>query len=269
MHELQVDETPVKVLKPEKKGYMWLYHSYLPTNHFVIYEFSLSRGANVVNNRLKDFKGILQTDGYAGYNTQRSRPDIVSLGCWDHCRRKFVEVIKACGNNKTGKAGTMLLKIGQLYEIEREIKELSIDQRKAIRQAKSIPKLKWIYSYLHKINAPPQSLLGKAVTYCKNQWDDLTRYVDYGEAQFSNCWVENQVRPFAVGRRNWLFLGNEQSARKAALLYSLIQSCQLNDIDPRAYLEYVLNQVHKMRRKEVNPTSLLPHHIDKLLLQNS
>ena len=122
---------------------------------------------------------------------------------------------------------------------------------------------------MNKINAPPKSLLSQAVTYCKNQWADLTRYVDYGEAQLSNCWIENQVRPFAVGKRNWLFVGNEESAGRAALLYSLIQSCELNEIDPRAYLEYVLGQVHHMRRKTVDPTSLLPHRINKQLLQNS
>lgn len=161
----------------------------------------------------------------------------------------------------------MLKKIGQLYEIEREIKGLPPDERKTIRQDKAKPKLERMLSYLQKINPPPKSLLWQAVTYCKNQWADLTRYVDYGEAELSNCWVENQVRPFAVGKRNWLFVGNEQSAARAALLYSLIQSCELNEIDPHAYLEYVLGQVHNMRRKTVDPTSLLPHRIDKQLLQ--
>ena len=268
-HALQADETPVKVLKPEKKGYMWLYHSYLPGKRFVVFEFSLSRSSDVVDARLKEFKGLLQTDGYAGYNTQRKRIDIISLGCWDHARRKFTDVVKVCGKNKTGKAGEMLKKIGQLYEIEREIKSLPPDERKTIRQAKAKPKLEIMLSYLQKINPLPKSLLGQAVTYCKNQWADLTRYVDHGEAELSNCWAENQVRPFAVGKRNWLFVGNERSAGRAALLYSLIQSCHLNDIDPRAYLEYVLGQVHNMRRKCVDPTSLLPHRIDKQLLQKN
>ena len=105
------------------------------------------------------------------------------------------------------------------------------------------------------------------MTYCKNQWSELIRYIDYGETQISNSWVENQIRPFALGRRSWLFVGNEVSASRAALLYSLIQSCELNDLDPRAYLEYVLNQVHRMRRKEVDPITLLPNTIDRDLLQ--
>ena len=116
---LQVDETPVKVLQPEKKGYMWVYHCYLPKQRFVLFDFNLSRGAKVVNERLKDFQGLLQTDGYSGYGTQRQRNDIITLGCWDHARRKFTDVVKACGQNKSGKAGQMLERIAKLYAIER------------------------------------------------------------------------------------------------------------------------------------------------------
>ena len=264
---LQADETPVKILDPEKKAYMWLYHCYLPGQRFVLFDFNLSRSAAVVNERLKDFKGLLQADGYSGYNTQRKRTDVVSLGCWDHARRKFTDVVKACGQNKSGKAGQMLLKIAKLYEIEDEIKTLPFDERKRIRQTKAKPKLDVIRDMLNKINAPPKSLLGIAVTYCKNQWAELTRYIDYGETQISNCWIENQVRPFAVGKRNWLFVGNEQSASRAALLYTLIQSCELNSIDPRAYLVYVLNQIQAMRRQEVDPASLLPNNIDSALFK--
>lgn len=265
---LQADETPVKLLEPEKKAYMWLYHSYLPNQRFILFDFNLSRSSEVVNERLKEFKGILQTDGYSGYNTQRHRADIVSIGCWDHARRKFADVIKASGKNKIGKAGMMLKKIAMLYKIEEDIKELPTEERKVIRREKSLPQLNGIHAFLYEINAPPKSLLGAAVTYCKNQWDDLIRYVEYGEAQLSNCWIENQVRPFAVGKRNWLFVGNELSAKRGALLYSLIQTCILNQMNPRSYLEYVLKQVHRIRRKEIDPAMLLPHRIDKNLLLN-
>ena len=103
--------------------------------------------------------------------------------------------------------------------------------------------------------------------YALNQWPYLSRYVDYGEIEISNCCVENQIRPFALGRKNWLFVGNELSANKSALLYSLIQTCKLNQIDPRSYLMTVLNQVHKMRRKEIDPETLLPQFIDKKILR--
>jgi transposase len=269
VNALQADETPVRVLDPGKKAYMWLYHSYVPGKRFILFDFSLSRAASVVNGRLENFTGILQTDGYSGYNAQRRRSDIVSLGCWDHARRKFADVVKACGNNKTGKAGKMLEKIAKLYEVERNIKNVSVAERKAIRQEKSKPKLDSIFEFVHKINAPPKSLLGAAVTYCKNQWVDLIRYIDHGEAEISNCLIENQVRPLAIGKKNWMFIGNEASGKKAALLYSLIQSCELNQIDPRQYLEYVLTQVHRLRRQEVGPETLLPHTIDLALLNQS
>ena len=260
---LQADETPVKVLRPEKKGYMWLYHSYLPGQRFILFDFHLSRSSKAVNHRLENFKGLLQTDGYSGYNTQRQREGIISLGCWDHARRKFVDVVKAAGKSKGGKADMVLAKIGKLYALERELKGQSSADRQSLRQKKARPILDGLYQFLQKIHAPPKSLLGIAVTYCVNQWSDLTRYVDYGDAELSNCWIENQVRPFAVGKRNWLFVGNEASAKKAALLYSLIQSCELNGINPGDYLMTVLNQVHAMRRKTVNPSTLLPHTIDQ------
>ena len=264
---LQADETPVKVLDPNKKAYIWLYHCTLPDKRFVLFDFSLSRSASVVNDRLKDYQGILQTDGYTGYNTQRRREDIISLGCWDHARRKFTDVVKATSSKKPGKAGLMLEKIAKLYEIERKMKTLSYPERKAIRQKEAKPKLDSLYELLHKINAPPKSLLGAAVTYCKNQWADLIRYIDHGEAQISNCLIENQVRPFAIGKKNWMFIGNETAGQRAALLYSLIQSCELNQIDPRQYLEYVINHIHKLRKKEIDPVTLLPNTIDKTLLE--
>lgn len=263
---LQADETPVKVLKPDKEGYLWVYHSCQPSNRFIYFEFSLTRGGENVNRRLKDYKGLLQTDGYSGYNKQRKRAEIENFGCWDHARRKFVEVVKINGNNKAGKAGDMLELINRLYDIEREIKNGSFIERKRIRQEKAKPILELIYSRLLKINAPSQSALGKAVQYVLNQEPYLKKYVDYGEIEISNCWIENQIRPFALGKKNWLFVGNEVSANKSALLYSLIQTCKLNEINPRSYLIYVLNQVHKMRRKEIDPETLLPQFIDKTRL---
>lgn len=182
---LQADETPVKVLNPEKKGYMWLYHCYLPGKKFILFDFNLSRSSEVVNKRLKDFKGLLQTDGYSGYCTQRARPDVITLGCWDHCHRKFSDVVKAAGNNKEGKAGPVLEKIAKLYRIEQEIKDLPHDERKRIRRKKSKPKVDDIKNFVDKINTPPKSLLGIGVTYCHNQWSELIRYIDHGEAEIS------------------------------------------------------------------------------------
>jgi transposase len=262
-NNLQADETPVTVLKPHKEGYLWAYHSCHPQNRFILFEFTLTRAGEHVNRRLNAYQGFLQTDGYSGYNRLRMQEGVIHFGCWDHARRKFADVVKISGQNKSGKAGEMLTIIGKLYDIEEEAKNKPYSERKLLRQKRSKPILELIYARLQKINAPSQSALGKAVQYALNQWSSLVKYIDYGEAQISNCWVENQIRPFAVGRKNWLFVGNEQSANKAALLYSLIQTCKLNHIDPRHYLTYVLNQAHKIRRKEIDPTMLLPQFINK------
>jgi transposase len=266
VHTLQADETKIKTLKPSKEGYFWGYHSCDPGNRFILFEYAGSRGGHIPNERLKTFSGILQTDGYSGYSQLRKRPDIISVGCWDHCRRKFTDVIKVADKNKTGKAAQLLLLINRLYEIEREAREMDFDARKTHRQAYAKPVLDSIHDQASNINAPPKSLLGVAVTYLANQWIYLIEYIQHGEVPISNCWIENQIRPFAVGRRNWLFTGTSESANKAALIYSLIQNCNLNGINARKYLEYVLNQSHAMRRNSELATSLLPQFIDKSIL---
>ena len=190
---LQVDETPVTVLKPHKKGYLWAYQSCDPNKRFIFFEFSLSRAAENVNRHLKTYQGLLQTDGYSGYSDLRKQDGVVNFGCWDHARRKFVDVVKVNGQNKSGKAGEMLILMSKLYDIEREAKSKTFGERKSLRQEKSKPILELIYSRLKKINAPPQGALGKAVQYALNQWKYLINYVDYGEVEISNCWVENQI----------------------------------------------------------------------------
>jgi transposase len=260
---LQSDDTKVKTVKPNKEGYFWGYHGCDPGNRFIFFEYSASRAASVPNRTLKEFTGILQTDGYSGYNDLRAKASVICVGCWDHARRKFTDVVKVADKNKNGKSAQLLVPINRLYEIEREAKEMNFAERKAYRYAKSKPVLDFIHEEILRINAPPKSLLGVAVTYAKNQWPYLIKYIDYGEVPISNCWIENQIRPFALGRRNWLFTGTPESANKAALLYSLIQTCRMNGIDPRKYLEYVLNLSNAMRRGDVSPTSLLPQFIDK------
>jgi len=268
VHVLQVDETRVKLLQTDKKAYFWAYHSCVADNRFIVFEFNHSRSGEVPSKRLTNFTSVLQTDGYSGYNELRDREGIINIGCWDHCRRKFAEVIKATDNKRTGKIHVLLSLINKLYTIERNAKGLSYEARQAERQKEAILILDMIEKRINQINAPPKSLLGKAVTYATNQWQYLTKYVKHGEAEISNCRVENQIRPFALGRRNWLFLGTEHSANKAAVLYSLIQTCIINKIEPYRYLRYVLEQGHAMRRGEVEPVNLLPQFIDNALLQN-
>jgi transposase len=241
----------------------WGYHSCDPGNRFIFFEYSPSRSAATPNETLKDFTGLLQTDGYSSYNDLRKKPPVINFGCWDHGRRKFTDVVKVADKEKKGKAAQLLLPINRLYEIEREAKEMNVNERTAYRQEKAKPVIDVIWEEVSKIQAPPKSLLGVAATYIINQWLYLIAYLNYGEVPISNCRIENQVRPFAVGRRNWSFTGTPESANKAALLYSLIQSCRMNGIDPRKYLEYVLNLSNAMRRGSVSPHSLLPQFINK------
>jgi len=264
---MQADETKVKTLKPSKEGYFWGYHSCDTGNRFVLFEFASGRSAAFPNAMLKNFNGILQTDGYPGYNDLRKKAGVISVGCWDHARRKFMDVIKVTDKERTGRAAKLLIQINQLYAVEREAKNMDANQRQEYRESKSGLVLAAIKSDFDTINAPPKSLLGQAVIYIKNQWSYLTEYIHHGAVPISNCWMENHIRPFALGRKNWMFMGTPESANKAALLYSLIQTCRMNDIDPRKYLEYVLNQSNAMRRGNISPTSLLPQFIDKTLLK--
>ena len=263
---LQADETTVKVLEDNIKGYMWCYNSCVPKNRFMLFEYNDSRSGEIVNNTLENYQGILQTDGYGGYNGMRNKEGVINLGCWAHCRRKFVDVVKLA--SKPGTAHEIVGLIAKLYRIEDKAKEekLNFTARQELRQTAK-PILDKIYSCLIRAKPPPQSALGRAITYALNQKKYLIRYINYGQAEIDNNWVENQIRPFALGRKNWLFSGNKLAAQNAAFFYSLIQTCRLNEIDPRKYLIYVLNKVAQMRRCEIEPKYLLPQFIDKNLLE--
>ena len=262
---LQADETPVKILYPDKKGYMWAYQSLDDGNKFIRFEFSETRSGSVPDARLKNFSGVLQTDGYSGYNQMRKSENIVTIGCWDHSRRKFADALKIYGNNKSGLTGKMLRLIGELYKVEQDHKDSTVTERYAARQEKSTLILQDIFTRARDAKPSPGAL-ATAITYLRNNKSELMRYIDYGDTQISNCLTENQIRPLALGRKNWLFMGNAESANKAALLYSLIQSCHLNKIDARKYLTFVLGKVHAMRRGEVGPATLLPQFISPDLL---
>ena len=264
---LQVDETTVKVLKPDIKGYMWVYNSYVENNKFVVFEYNDSRSSDVVNTTLENYTGILQTDGYSGYTGIGQKQGVIHIGCWAHCRRKFVEVVKL--SEVKGKAYDIVELIKKLYKVESEAREqnLSYDARKILRQTKSKSVLTDIHELLSKITASSSGALGKAVGYALNQWEYLIRYIDYGEAEIDNNWAENQIRPFALGRKNWLFIGNRNSAKIASFFYSLIQTCRLNNVDARKYLIYVLSNAGKIRKKEIDPNSVLPQFIDPKFLE--
>ena len=269
---LQVDETPVKVLSTDKKGYMWCYLSPLPERKLIQFRFHLSREALVVNTELEDFAGLLQSDGYGGYNQLRKKPKIIAFGCLAHARRKFAEIIKIATPKSASKAQEALHYFVQLYRIEHQAKALKMDAdgRMQLRQQEALPLLNQFFQWLCQTQrqVPPESKIGKAIGYTLNQWCYLIKYVDHGQVEADTNGVENQIRPFAIGRRNWLFVAHEESAQIGALFYSLIQSAKLNDINPRVYLHYLLTQTHALRKKEVDPCELLPHRIPRVTLEH-
>jgi transposase len=179
---------------------------------FVIFDYDLSRSSIVVNEKLSGYKGLLQTDGYSGCNALPQSTDIVNLGCFAHCRHYFFKAEQVAGKKCSLLASRVLKYIRDLYRIEAKIKTHSPQERAAQRLARSKPILDEFYSWLnkHKETILLKSKLGQAFTYAISQWPSLINTVEHGEAHLDNNLIENLIRPFAVGRRNWLFIGNER-----------------------------------------------------------
>lgn len=268
---LQVDETPVKVLETNKKGYVWAYFAPNVGKGLVVFEFSLTREGSVAENRLKSFKGLLQTDGYAGYCGLRNRDEIVGFGCLSHARRKFTEVVKISGD-KQGIAAEMIERMKPLYALEARLREANADHRtrKRLRQKIARPVLKDIRSWLRSVKNKvlPKSKLGIAIAYTLKQWPYLIAYLWHGMAEIDTNYVENKIRDIALGKKNWLFIGNEDCGKIHALWYTLIISAVINDLNPRVYIHYILTKVHELRRGEIDPLSLLPDRIDIKALEH-
>jgi transposase len=263
---LQVDETPVKLLKPNKKGYLWAYFAPYCGKGLVIFELSETRSGSVAEERLANFTGLLQTDGYAGYNSLRKRKDITGFGCLTHCRRKFKEVLQVTKNAK-GVAAEFVERIKPLYSLEKKMRDLklSFHTRKRLRQKQAWPILKSLRPWLKQqlIKTPPKSKLGGAIQYTLNQWNYVIGYLRHGATEIDTNWVENEIRPIALGKKNWLFMEGEKSGAVNAFWYSLILSSILNEINPRVYIHFLLMKMHDLRQDKIDPMILLPHTVDK------
>lgn len=265
---LQVDETPIKVLKPEKTAYLWAYHA--PLLKLVVFEFSLTRSSSLAEKRLEPFKGLLQTDGYNGYQSLRERENITGFGCMTHGRRKFSEVLKITKNSE-GIAAQVIERLKPIYALEAKMREqqISFHTRKRLRQKQAWPLLKalhkWLKEQLHTV--PAKSALGEALRYMLNQWSYLIAYLRHGCVEIDNNWIENLIRPTALGKKNWLFMGHQESGKIHALWFSLIISAILNGLNPRVYIQFLLTKTHDLRMQKIDPKTLLPHVIDRTQLQ--
>ena len=258
---LHADETPVPMLSPGKKkthqAYIWAYAStHGDPLQAVIYEFAPSRAGEHARAFLQGWQGKLVCDDFAGYKAGFNQ-GITEIGCWAHARRKFYDLHVA---KKSSIAQQALAYIGHLYEIEAAIKTETNAQRKTIRQTQSAPIIDALYKWLiaQQQRVPKGSATSKAIHYSLKRWAALTRYLDDGAVPIDNNWVENQIRPWALGRKNWLFAGSLRSGQRAAAAMSLIQSAKLNGHDPYAYLKDVLQRLPTQRASAIN--ELLPHN---------
>jgi transposase len=268
---INIDETPVQVLKePGRiKSYMWVFKGTSRGRPVLLYHYDPSRSGDVPASFLNGYKGIVQTDGYAGYGFLDQKKDILHVGCWVHARRKFVEVTKAVSRKtKTpvGNAATALKYIGKLYKIEKaaRVEQLSPPEIYEKRQTEAAPILeefkKWLDASVEKV--PPKSLLGKAVNYTLNEWGRLIRYIEDGRVGPDNNAVENAIRPFVVGRKNWLFSCTPEGARASAAIYSLIETAKANGLEPYWYLKHLFENLPEAMSEE-DFQALLPQQIDK------
>ncbi|AOA59869.1 IS66 family transposase [Acinetobacter larvae] len=262
---IHADETPVTVMqigeKKPKKGYVWAYAStqFSPIQA-VIYDFQPSRSGQHAADFLRTWQGQLVCDDYSGYKARFTSGQITEIGCMAHARRKFHELHVS---GKSLIAEQALLLIQQLYQVETELREVpncTVEQRRQRRQQDSQPIMQQLYDWLkeHQLKVPPSSSTAKAINYSLKRWPALTRYLDDGDLPICNNWIENQMRPWALGRKNWLFAGSLRSGQRAANIMTLIQSAKLNGLDPSAYLSDVLKRLptHKMKHIE----QLLPHN---------
>jgi transposase len=243
---LQADETPVGVKTPMVKGrsHRAYLFEYSQPGGVLVYDFRMGRGREGPKAFLAGFSGILQCDGYPGYNELESK-EIIRAGCWAHCRRYFDKAHQVAPQETD--ALSVVKKIGDLYQVEAQARQEKMDAaaRMALRQQKSIPVMAELKVQIQKLQqkAFPKSALGRACNYALDQWDRLQVYLKDGRIDIDNNKCEQGMRPVALGRKNWMLIGSEAAGPKAAAIMSVIETCRRLGIDVRRYLKDVLPQL--------------------------
>lgn len=248
---LQADETPTRVLDKNKKGkchlgYYWVYHA--PLKRMVVFDYQSTRNKDAPKKILNDFQGYLQTDGYVVYNQYNSKKGVAHLACWAHARRYFEQSL----TQDKVRGEFAMTKIQKLYAIEREAKEFTAQDRKAYRLKQALPIINQLGEFISKENKKilPKSLIGKAFNYTINLWDNLQHYLYNGDLHIDNNLIENAIRPNALGRKNYLFAGSDNGAKRTAMFYSFFGTCKMNGVNPDHWLTYVLENIadHKVNK---------------------
>ena len=243
------------------QGYYWVYHA--PLDGTVLFDYSPTRGSSAPLAILDTFKGYLQTDGYAVYEKYGKKKEITHLACWAHARREFEKAL----DNDRPRAERALLMIQELYKVERRVKEeqLSADRIKELRLEESLPVInemgKWIFEEIK--STLPKSQIGKAMAYAYARWDALSAYLYDGNLQIDNNLVENAIRPVALGRKNYLFAGSHEAAKRADMIYSFFAVCKKHEVNPFQWLKYTLQNIMTINHKKLK--DLFPTNYKQLI----
>lgn len=261
---LHADETTLQVLREPGRpaastSYLWLYRTGAGPP-IVLYDYQTTRASKHPRRFLTGFKGYLHVDGYAGYN---GLPDITLVGCWSHARRKFDEALKALPVEKRAKdvaAQEGLNFCNQLFAVERKLRDAAPDERYKARLTHSRPVLDAFWTWLN-YQSPrvlPKSAFGQAISYCRKQWNKLTAFLQDGRLELDNNRSERSIKPFVIGRKNWLFANTPRGARASAVIYSIVETAKENDLNPFQYLSYLFEEM---------PSSDIADHevLDRLL----
>jgi transposase len=255
------DETTLQVLREvgreaTSKSYMWTYCTGRQDPPVVLFDYSTTRAYEHAHAFLKDFKGFLHADGYGCYDTL---PGVTVAGCLAHARRGFEEARKVLpkpDQKKMNPPNQGLDFCNRLFRIEREAHDLTVDERFAMRDVHSRKVLEEFHSWLldQAIKVTPKSKLGQAIGYCLNQWPKLNNFLLDGRLEIDNNRCERAVKPFAIGRKNWLFANTPRGARTSAIMYSIVETAKANDLVPREYLTHLFERIPLM--KEPDPQAL-------------
>ncbi len=266
---IHADETTVQVLKEDlrpasSKSYMWVLARGSP--NVVLFEYHKTRSAKVASSILSDFQGYLMVDGYDGYNATSLKEGVTRLGCWAHARRYFFQAEKSLkGDKRNALCMQAMHFIRQLYKAEKESRNFSLEERHAHRREHAKPVVEEIRRWLDEnIDAvTPSSLTGKAMNYLDRQWPYLSSYLEAGSLPIDNNYIENLIRPYVIGRKNWLFADTPVGADASANIYSLLVTAKLNKIEPYMYLRHVLKELPKLEDLK-SIENLLPYNLKKM-----
>jgi len=264
---LNMDETHLQVLHepdrdPSTKSWMWVMIGRPGGKKVILFHYHPNRSGEVAKKLLDGYRGYLQSDGYSVYHAVGDTDGIISVGCWAHARRKFFDAKGL--PEQVSKADEALAMIAKLFHIDSALREKNLTENDfvRIRREQSQPVLDQLFCWLHETEprVPPSLNLHKAIRYTQNEWERLIRYLDHAYLTPDNNIAENAIRPFVVGRKNWLFANNPRGAHASACLYSLIESAIANGLDPFDYLAWLFTELPKTPKEKLR--DLLPHVVD-------